>query len=261
MTAKFFTVKARIRAHATLIGMVIGRLRLLLRFPSQDIPSFPLSKGTASEVEDAEPLYENEHSPFHSLNECVLEKDREPRGCCGDLVHVLQFLPCASDIARDASDGVGDFRSRLEYRGTVRPGAYHLYTAYIFRDATENKLLRGEVDRITGGKIAEIGGYVREFVELSKAYKFNFTLVVVPHSRQINNGFPQARYQSEVANISKQYGVSFLDLLPYFDHDYRDKKIRHEIPFDGHYDEKGNEIMAGAVASYLIPRLECMPSR
>jgi Zn-dependent peptidase ImmA (M78 family)/transcriptional regulator with XRE-family HTH domain len=46
-------VKAKIRAHATLIGMVIGRLKSLLRFPSQDIPCFPLSRGTASEVEEA----------------------------------------------------------------------------------------------------------------------------------------------------------------------------------------------------------------
>ncbi|HEY1801586.1 MAG TPA: XRE family transcriptional regulator [Terriglobales bacterium] len=46
-------VKARIRAHATLIGMVIVRLRSLLKFPAQNIPHFPLSKGTASEVEEA----------------------------------------------------------------------------------------------------------------------------------------------------------------------------------------------------------------
>jgi Zn-dependent peptidase ImmA (M78 family)/transcriptional regulator with XRE-family HTH domain len=46
-------VKAKIRAHATLIGMVIGRLRSLLRFPPQNIPSFALSKGTRSEIEDA----------------------------------------------------------------------------------------------------------------------------------------------------------------------------------------------------------------
>jgi Zn-dependent peptidase ImmA (M78 family)/DNA-binding XRE family transcriptional regulator len=46
-------VKAKIRAHATLIGMVIGRLRSLLKFPAQDIPRFPLLKGAASEVEEA----------------------------------------------------------------------------------------------------------------------------------------------------------------------------------------------------------------
>jgi Zn-dependent peptidase ImmA (M78 family)/DNA-binding XRE family transcriptional regulator len=46
-------VKARIRAHATLIGMVIGKLRSLLKFPPQNIPHLPLSKGTASEVEEA----------------------------------------------------------------------------------------------------------------------------------------------------------------------------------------------------------------
>lgn len=39
-------------------------------------------------------------------------------GCA--LVHVLQFLPRASDIARHASDGSWDFKSCLDYRGALR---------------------------------------------------------------------------------------------------------------------------------------------
>jgi hypothetical protein len=34
-------LKAKIRAHGTLIGMVITRLRSVLNFPEQDIPQIP----------------------------------------------------------------------------------------------------------------------------------------------------------------------------------------------------------------------------
>lgn len=47
-------LKAKIRAHATLIGMVIVRLRSLLKFPAQDIPHFP-----AQSVEETEAAAEN----------------------------------------------------------------------------------------------------------------------------------------------------------------------------------------------------------
>ena len=36
-------LKSKIRAHATLIGIVIKRLRSLFRFPEQDIPNIPAS--------------------------------------------------------------------------------------------------------------------------------------------------------------------------------------------------------------------------
>jgi Zn-dependent peptidase ImmA (M78 family)/DNA-binding XRE family transcriptional regulator len=44
-------LKAKIRAHATLIGMVITRLRALFRFPEQDIPRFRAH--TDEEIENA----------------------------------------------------------------------------------------------------------------------------------------------------------------------------------------------------------------
>ena len=45
--------KTNIRAHATLIGMVIARLRSLFRFPAQDIPNIPASLSSAEEIETA----------------------------------------------------------------------------------------------------------------------------------------------------------------------------------------------------------------
>jgi hypothetical protein len=61
-----------------------------------------------------EPQHENEHSPIHSPDQCVLEEDREPRGCCGDLVHVLQFCARASGLARNPRDGKRNQQSCLD---------------------------------------------------------------------------------------------------------------------------------------------------
>ena len=43
-------LKAKIRAHGTLIGMVINRLRSVLRFPQQDIPNVPAFTDTDIEA-------------------------------------------------------------------------------------------------------------------------------------------------------------------------------------------------------------------
>jgi Zn-dependent peptidase ImmA (M78 family)/transcriptional regulator with XRE-family HTH domain len=44
-------MKNKIRAHATLIGLVIARLKTLFRFPEQDIPHIPASLTNAEEIE------------------------------------------------------------------------------------------------------------------------------------------------------------------------------------------------------------------
>ena len=45
--------KAKIRAHGTLIGLVIARLKSLFRFPVQDVPHIPASLSSAEEIEVA----------------------------------------------------------------------------------------------------------------------------------------------------------------------------------------------------------------
>lgn len=45
--------KNKIRAHGTLIGLVIARLRTLFHFPIQDVPHIPASVSIAEEIESA----------------------------------------------------------------------------------------------------------------------------------------------------------------------------------------------------------------
>lgn len=45
--------KAQMRAHATLLGMVIDKLRYSFRFPVIDIPKFPVSSSSVEQIENA----------------------------------------------------------------------------------------------------------------------------------------------------------------------------------------------------------------
>src|SRR5882724_11152527 len=46
-------MKDKVRAHATLLGQVIGRLKTMFRFPEQNVPHIPASVSSADEIEQA----------------------------------------------------------------------------------------------------------------------------------------------------------------------------------------------------------------
>jgi lysophospholipase L1-like esterase len=156
------------------------------------------------------------------------------------------------------------FRQLLRHSALVAR-AYNAYKAYRGRNTTENRLLRGEDNAEIEKKIAEIGGYIHEFSEMSKTHAFAFDLVAIPAAAQIDHRYPAARYPSMLLEFVYRDGFPFLDLLPAFDSDYQVTKKRHQIPFDGHFDAGGNEIMADAVAEFLTSHgsgcLAIVPSR
>jgi hypothetical protein len=143
-----------------------------------------------------------------------------------------------------------NFRQLLRHSAVIAR-LYHLYTAYELRNGTEAKLLRGEEDATIRRKIVEIGKYIDEFAALARAERFSFVLVVIPVAEQIGHGYPHARYQSILEQYAARDHIPYLDLLPVFDRDYRRTGSRHQIPFDGHYDARANQLMAESVAGYL----------
>jgi len=50
------------------------------------------------------------HEALFSAHQCIQQEDRESCRGSGSIFHVLQLLPCPSDLARDASDGSGNCR-------------------------------------------------------------------------------------------------------------------------------------------------------
>jgi hypothetical protein len=64
-------------------------------------------RGADSQGADSQSFDESRMSirRFTRLAEYVFQKSRESCGCCSGLVHVLQFLPSASNLACDPGDG------------------------------------------------------------------------------------------------------------------------------------------------------------
>lgn len=58
------------------------------------------------------------HAAVYTTDQWILKESGESRAHAGDLLHVLQLLPCASDVARDTCYGSGSKRSCLECGGT-----------------------------------------------------------------------------------------------------------------------------------------------
>src|SRR5438309_2053611 len=76
-------VKTQIRAHATLIGIVIRRLRSLFKFPELDLPKLSASTGNELEMA-AEHCRSEEHtselqSQFHLVCRLLLEKKKKTK--------------------------------------------------------------------------------------------------------------------------------------------------------------------------------------
>jgi IS1 family transposase len=59
-----------------------------------------------------EPFHADEHSPIHTVNQCLLEKGRESRRC-RPVVHVLQLLPRPPDAPRHPGYGSRSIESCL----------------------------------------------------------------------------------------------------------------------------------------------------
>jgi hypothetical protein len=58
--------------------------------------------------------YADEYATIHPFDECFFKEDRQPAvfGC--DSFYALRLLPCASNASRNASNGGGCFRPRLD---------------------------------------------------------------------------------------------------------------------------------------------------
>jgi lysophospholipase L1-like esterase len=143
------------------------------------------------------------------------------------------------------------FRQLMRHSSVIA----HLYRSYVglrARNDMEFRLLRGEEDPSLDQRIEEIGGYIHEFNELAKTHKFAFRLIAMIVAVQIGGQYPHARYQSELRKFSDRDGIPFLDMLPAFERDSQITRSRHQIPFDGHPDTRGNEIMAETVADDLV---------
>ncbi|ABK43597.1 lipolytic enzyme, G-D-S-L family [Magnetococcus marinus MC-1] len=115
----------------------------------------------------------------------------------------------------------------------------------------EQKILRGATDKESEQRRAMVVSYLVQFKQLAQQQGFRFTLVIIPAAVQITHTFTPATYQAFLKAQAQRLGIAVVDLLPAFQADYQQRGQRPILPFDGHYNVRGQQLMAQQVMAYL----------
>ena len=125
------------------------------------------------------------------------------------------------------------------------------YKAWRYRGNIEEIVLTGADDVKVDHRVAVAQEYLQHFATLLREKNISFTLVVVPVAAQIARVYPTNKYQSVLNRFSKKWNIDYVDLLPALRKYYRTERRIPVIPFDGHYDRDGHQIMAANVGEHV----------
>ncbi len=125
---------------------------------------------------------------------------------------------------------------------------HDLYRSFISGESIEQQILAGRHTERIDRLIVDAKYYLDKFQALASARGFHLTVVAIPVSSQINRSYENEMYQSTLRTHLNERGIEFINLLPSFQRDYRQNKRVPLLPFDGHYDIHGNEVMASTIA-------------
>ena len=128
--------------------------------------------------------------------------------------------------------------------------AHDLYRAATAETTLEERVLRGNRDAAVDAAIDRAAALIADFAKLAGGMGASFTLVAVPHAGQIRGGSPESRYPKDLRDFAERNGMAFHDLRPALAAAFPDGPLPL-IPFDGHYDARGQRAMGEAVAARL----------
>jgi hypothetical protein len=123
--------------------------------------------------------------------------------------------------------------------------------AWSGRDNFEQRILEGHIEEAT---VAGVKEYFEQFRRFTLDNAISLTVVVIPHPGQIASQFPNNKYQPTAQALSADLGLQLVDLLPQFKSYYERTRTTPVIPFDGHYNEEGQRVIASGVIQHLKDR-------
>jgi lysophospholipase L1-like esterase len=123
--------------------------------------------------------------------------------------------------------------------------------AWSGRDNFEQRILEGHIE---GATVAGVKEYFEQFRRFTLDNAISLTVVVIPHPGQIASQFPNNKYQPTAQALSADLGLQLVDLLPQFKSYYERTRTTPIIPFDGHYNEEGQRVIASGVVQHLQDR-------
>jgi lysophospholipase L1-like esterase len=116
----------------------------------------------------------------------------------------------------------------------------------------EYKLLNGIKDDDIQLRIRFVKQNLDNLKRLSEINGFSLTLVLIPEASQLINEYPKNLYQNILKPYATEKNIDILDLRPFLQKYYEEKKQLPLIPFDGHYNAEGHSVIANAIVKHLI---------
>ena len=129
--------------------------------------------------------------------------------------------------------------------------AYDIYMGISNSNNLENKILIGLESNETKDAAQFVENSLGEFARLANKYNFTATLAVIPVAAQLVNDYPNQKYQAFLKRYAIQYSLDFVDLLPMLRKYYEQSGKIPVIPYDGHYDSEGHEVMGEGMVEYF----------
>jgi len=119
------------------------------------------------------------------------------------------------------------------------------------KDNLVNRILQGSTDNQIQSGTKSVLELLDKFRTQSIEYGFRLTLVLIPVADQIRTAYPDNLYQATISSYARNVGIDYLDLLPSFQSHYERQGVLPTIPFDGHYNEVGQDLMAQVTLLHL----------
>jgi hypothetical protein len=101
--------------------------------------------------------------------------------------------------------------------------------------------------------IAKLGEHLGRYRELCTELGARPIFALVPDSASICGDHPSRAFALRAGSVAKGLGIEVIDLLPSLQELYGRTRRLPILPFDGHYTDEANRVMARQVAERLVP--------
>ena len=157
------------------------------------------------------------------------------------------------DFSGKPTDGVIAKWKRIQ---AFRESAFLMWVHDIYRSWAGksnyiNKILVGELDDDMRNNVEYTIKSLQEIRLLLEKHGVRLTLAVIPLATQVTKIYPDQIYQPILKEYALNSEIDFVDLLQDLRSYHRQYQNSLVIPFDGHYNDQGNKVMANTIFNYL----------
>lgn len=177
---------------------------------------------------------------------CWYHNDFEER----DIPSTIAKLERTGPITFDVSDPLEGWKL-VQWQGEqlLRSSALLMHAADVARSWTAKPWPQEFYE----AGFARLDGYLDRFVALTREQKARPVFVRIPHASSIRSATRYDELDRRAMELAKAKGLEVIDCLPQLQRDFAGAERLPIIPYDGHFESPGNESIARAIVTALLP--------